>query len=426
MLDIIRQVLTIANMVIGGLFFLCYFYQLVFLVLAYLKKNKKMPDAEPHKIAVLIAARNEEKVITNLLDTLWHQDYPREFFDVFLVADNCTDNTAEVARAAGAIVYERHNTELIGKGYVLDLVIKNIWRDFGEDAYDAFLVFDADNLVDKNYLTEINKTFSQGYDVVSSYRNATNYGDGWRAAGTGMWFLRDARVLNNARMKVGSNTFVAGTGFLMSNKLAKSQGGWPYHTLTEDFEFTVNNAFRGIKTGYCETARFYDWQSSEMRQSWRQKLRWTKGGFQVMKKYRRELLRGLFSRKIFSCFDMSVCMFGAFFVSMLAIAVNVIGYTALLCFGAGLLDILIQLALLIPGAIFALCLFSFSITVSEWKRLKASTFKKILYIFTFPIYIFSYIPVAFAALFAKKVEWKPIRHDDAATRNVIEDEESEK
>ena len=119
-------------------------------------------------------------------------------------------------------------------------------------------------------------------------------------------------------------------------------------------------------------------------------------------------------------------MFGAFFVSMLAIAVNVIGYTALLCFGGGLLDILIQLARLIPGAIFALCLFSFSITVSEWKRLKASTFKKILYIFTFPIYIFSYIPVAFAALFAKKVEWKPIRHDEAATRNVLEDEESEK
>ena len=116
MLDTVRFTLTIANMIIGGLFFLCYFYQIVFIVIAYLKKGRKMPDAEPHKIAVLIAARNEEKVITNLLDTLWHQNYPREFFDVFLVADNCTDNTAGVARAAGAIVYERHNTEHIGKG----------------------------------------------------------------------------------------------------------------------------------------------------------------------------------------------------------------------------------------------------------------------------------------------------------------------
>ena len=166
MLDIIRQVLTVANIAVGALFFLCYFYQILFLFIAYLKKNKKMPDAAPHKIAILIAARNEEKVIKNLLDTLWNQDYPREFFDVFLVADNCTDNTAEVARADGAIVYERHDTEHIGKGYVLDLVIKNIWREYGEDAYDAFLVFDADNLVDKNYLTEINKTFSQLSQIV--------------------------------------------------------------------------------------------------------------------------------------------------------------------------------------------------------------------------------------------------------------------
>jgi len=426
MLDIARTVLTTANFIVGGLFFLFYFYQIVFLAIAYLKNNKKAPDAPPHRIAVLIAARNEEKVIKNLLDTLWKQDYPREFYDVFLVADNCTDNTAEVARAEGAIVYERHNTELIGKGYVLVLAIKNIWRDYGRDAYDAFLVFDADNLVDKNYLTEINKTFSQGFEVVSSYRNSTNYGDSWRAAGTGMWFLRDARILNNARMKIGSNTFVAGTGFLFSNELAKKQDGWPYHTLTEDFEFTVNNAFRGIKTGYCETARFYDWQSSGMRQSWRQKLRWTKGGFQVMSKYRRQLFCGLFSRKFLSCFDMSVCMFGAFFVSMLAIIVNTIGYTVLLCLGAGVLDIIIQLLLLIPGAFLGLYCFSLSITISEWKRLRASAFKKILYSLTFPIYIFSYIPVAFAAICTKKVEWKPIRHDDAATRNVIENENQSK
>ena len=82
MLDIIRQILTIANLLVGVLFFLCYFYQIVFLFVAYLKKSKVMPDAPPHKIAVLIAARNEEKVIKNLLDTLWHQDYPREFFDL--------------------------------------------------------------------------------------------------------------------------------------------------------------------------------------------------------------------------------------------------------------------------------------------------------------------------------------------------------
>ena len=415
MLDIIFKILTIANIVISAVFVLCYSYQFVYLFLAYAKKNKVAPDAPPHKFAILIAARNEEKVIGNLLDTLKRQDYPEEFFDIFLIADNCTDGTADVAKSHGATVYERHDTDHIGKGYVLDFVIKNIWRDRGENAYDAFVVFDADNLIESNYLTEINKTFSMGYDVVSSYRNSTNYGDGWRAAGAGMWWLRDARILNNARMKIGSNTFVAGTGFLFSNDLAKKRGGWPYHTLTEDFEFTVNNAFQGVKTGYCETARFYDWQSPGLRQSWRQKLRWTKGGFQVFIKYRKDLLRGLFSKKAFSCFDMMVCFFGAFFISLLAIFVNAVGLVAILAAGGGLPDFLSRVLLLLPGAYFGLGFFAAIVTSSEWKLLRASAFKKILYVFTFPIYIASFLPVAIAALFTKNVGWKPISHDGAAT-----------
>ena len=425
MQETILQILTIANAVICALFLLCYFYQIVFLFIAYLKKNKTFPDAPPHKFAILVAARNEEKVIGNLLDTLKCQEYPRECFDVFLVADNCTDRTADVGRRYGATVYERHDTEHIGKGYVLDLLLKNIWRERGEDAYDAFIVFDADNLVDKHYLLEINKTFAQGYDVITSYRNTTNYGDGWRAAGAGMWWLREARVLNNARMKVGTNTFVAGTGFLFSNKLAHEQGGWPYHTLTEDFEFTINNAIRRTKTGYCETARFYDWQSKGLRQSWRQKLRWTKGGFQVMLKYAKSLFGGFFSRGALGCFDMAVCIFAAFIVSMLAIAVNLLGYVAYVAFSGNLLYALLQLAIMIPSAYLALCLFSVPVTVSEWRRLRASGFKKLLYALTFPAYVFSFIPVAFAALFTKEVKWKPIDHDGAANRNIIKNEENE-
>ena len=425
MQEFILNFLTIANLVLCALFFICYAYQMFFLFVSYIKKSKTFPDAPPHRLAILIAARNEERVIGNLLTSLREQNYPAEFFDVFVTADNCTDNTAGVARSYGAVVYERFNKEQIGKGYVLDLMLKNIWKERGEDAYDAFVVFDADNQVDPNFLSEINKTFSAGYEVVSSYRNTTNYGDGWRAAGVGMYFLRDARLLNNARMIFGTNTFIAGTGFLFSSKVALDQGGWPYHTLTEDFEFTVNNAFRGVKTGYCGTARFYDWQSTDFRQSWRQKLRWTKGGFQVMAKYGRKLFLGFFSRKLFSCLDMTVCIFAAFLVSLLAIIINLLCYIAYITVGGNPLFVIAQACLMLSAAYSVLLFFSVPMTISEWKYLRGSTFKKILYCFTFPIYILTFIPVSFVALFSKNVEWKPINHGDASNLGEKKKEDKE-
>ena len=409
------QVLNIINICLGAVFMLCYFYQFIYLFIAYLGGVKKFPDADPKRLAIIIAARNEEDVIAGLIGSLIEQDYPREFFDVFVVADNCTDKTAEVARAAGATVYERENKELRGKGYAIDYLLSAIARDRGEDAYDAYIMFDADNIAAKNYLTEMNKAFSSGYEVVSSYRNASNYGRGWRAAGQGMYFLRDARVLNLARMRIGGNTFIAGTGFLFSNEIRKRYGGWPFHTLTEDGEFTLHNAVNDAKSGYCNSAMFYDEQVVDLRTSWNQKLRWCKGGLQIFRKYFTSLVKGLFSGKIgkfLACFDMMMCLAPAYVISLSAIAINLVVCTVLLILGTPLLSILGSVLPLIVGAYSSLFIFGLIITISDWKKLRASTPKKILYIFTFPIFIFSFIPAAFVALF-KKVEWKQIKHGNA-------------
>ena len=413
-------VLDKINLCIGVVFTLCYFYQIVYLFIAYLGRKPRCASEEKKRIAVLIAARNEEAVIGNLIQNLKDQDYSRDMYEIFLVADNCTDKTAAVAKEAGAVVYERQSNTERGKGYALDFLLKKIDSDYGDDAFDGFLVFDADNLVESDFISKINATFACGYDVVSSYRNSKNYGAGWRAAGQGMWFLRDARVLNTARMKIGGCTFVSGTGFIFSNGLKKRYGGWPFHTLTEDGEFTACNAVSRVKCAYCPDAEFYDEQPVGFVQSWKQRLRWCKGGLQIFKIYLGKLLRGIFTGGGISCFDISMSLAPAYLLSVIAVLVNVTGF-ALMPFFATRDSFLVTLTNVATGVLTAymmLFIFSLAVTISEWKKIRASAPKKLLYMFTFPLFIFSFIPVAFIALF-KKVEWSPIAHDGSTTLSDI-------
>ena len=142
------QFVVTFNLTLFILFTLFYLYQIGYAVVGVVRRPQKPPEAKKnHRYAVLIAARNESAVIAELIDSIKKQNYPRELLDIFVVADNCTDNTADVARYAGATaVYERFNHLQVGKGYALDFVLKSIARDFGANTYEGYFVFDADNL----------------------------------------------------------------------------------------------------------------------------------------------------------------------------------------------------------------------------------------------------------------------------------------
>ena len=418
------QIVTWINLTCGILFFVCYAIQLFYTVLTCIKKPRKFaPAPKTKRYAILICAKNEESVIGYLLDSIAKQDYPSELLDSFVAADNCSDKTAEVARSHGATVFERNDPNGIGKGYALQFLIDNVMKTKGEEYYDAFIVIDADNLLDRHYVSEMNNCYSEGHRIVTSYRNSKNYGDNWISAGSALWFLREARQLNAARFMLGTSCNVSGTGFLVSRELIQEQGGWQHFLIIEDIEFSIDMSIRGEKIAYCHDAILYDEQPTKMRQSWRQHVRWSRGYLQVLRHYGIGLLKGLFKGPHLACYDMLMAICPAYFISFIGSVSNavLISYALITggsaAFWLSFAKVLLEMYVMTYAVgIIAVC--------TEWKRIGCSTPRKLLYTLTFPFFLLTYLPEAVVALFSKP-SWKPITHTVQKSIGEIEVQKEE-
>ena len=409
--------LDLFNSICATIMTALYAYQFVYFFIVLFTRNKKHKKPRPNRIGILISARNEGEVIKHLIDSINNQTYPHELITTFVCADNCTDNTAESARSSGAVVYERFNTSQVGKGYALNFLLDRIKEDYNWEAYDGFIVLDADNILDKHFVAEMNKTFSDGYRILTSYRNSKNYGDNWISAGYSLWFMREARFLNLARQRVGVSGAVSGTGFMFAREIADEAGGWPYHLLTEDIEFTCANIAKGEKVGIAIDAELFDEQPTTVKQSYLQRLRWAKGFLHVFRDYGARLAKGA-AKGSFSCYDMLMVILPAIFISLLMIIVNagvltfayIDGYH-FHAYGKMIFDALC-------GMYSTMYICGLVTTIYEWDRIHTSTIKKILYTFTFPFFMATYFPIGLIALF-KKVEWKPIKHTAKTMKDII-------
>lgn len=404
-----------------------YFYQLVYALVGISARRRKQQQdpAPPHRYAAVIAARNEEAVIAQLIQSIKNQDYPAELLDVFVVADNCTDRTAEVARQAGAIVCERHDRHAVGKGYALNYIFNLIQYTYADRQYEGYFVFDADNLLDEHYVTEMNKVFHQGYRVITSYRNSKNFSTNWISAGYALWFLREATYLNGPRMFLGTSCAISGTGFLVCADIIRENGGWKHYLLTEDIEFSVDRILHGETIGYCPTAVLYDEQPTTFRQSWNQRLRWAKGFYQVFCKYGARLTQSLASGRIhrFSVYDILMTIAPSMLLFLLGILVNSAFVSYALWEGKIRLLRAATDAVLWSLGSYYLTLFAVGLLtlITEWRQISCPAVKKVLYLFTFPVFILTYIPISIAALF-RRVEWTPIIHSFSVSLQDIRKE----
>ena len=408
--------IVVFNFIIWLFFTLAYFYQFVYILVTWRRGMVKLPDAKKqHRYAFFIAAHNEESVIANLVQSIKDQDYPAELIDTFVVADACTDNTAEEARRAGAIVYERNDLARKGKSWVLDYGFDRIMEEY-PGKYEAFFVFDADNLLSKSYVTEMNKVFDQGYLVSTSYRNSKNFDSSWVSSAYATWFLREAKFLNNSRMLCGTGCAISGSGWMVSARIIQGMHGWDFHTLTEDIQFSTFCAANGIRIAYSP-AEFYDEQPIDFKSSWTQRMRWTKGFYQVFFSYVGDLFRGV-GKKRYGSYDMLMTIAPGNILTLISAFVNA-AYLVIGSLSHGFLATQSELSMCVGSLVmtFGSMYVTFFIlavitTVSERKRIicrKDRRWRIITNLFTFPLFMMTYIPINVAALF-KKVEWVPTKH----------------
>ncbi len=414
------------NFILGALFTVCFLYQGVFFLVGILRGEVRLPPAKRrHRYAFFIAAHNEEAVIANLVRSIKEQDYPSELIDIFVVADACTDDTARVAREAGAIVYERNDLARKGKSWVMDYGFDRILNEY-PGRYEAFFIFDADNLLSRDYVSIMNDAFDQGYLALTSYRNSKNYGSSWISSAYATWFLREARFLNNARMICGTSCAVSGSGFLVSAKIIEGMHGWDFHTLTEDIQFSTFCAIHGVRIGYAP-AEFYDEQPVTFAASWKQRMRWTKGFYQVFFTYGSQLVKSFAILRRFAAYDLFMTVAPGNLLSLISVLVNVTflivgslshGFLATdrelaMCFGS--------IAMTFGSMYLTFFVLGLLTTVLERRHIHCPSRLRVLAnLFTFPLFMFTYIPITVAALFLK-VDWVPTQHGVSVTLDQVMD-----
>lgn len=389
---------------------ICYFYQIIYLILPLVLKKRPGGIPKATRFAILIAARNEEAVLPHLLDSIRAQDYPADLITTYVIADNCTDRTAQVAREHGARVFTRRDTRHVGKGYALNYLLQQIVQQGELEKYDAFLIFDADNLLRPDYVSAMNHVCSQNYEAFCGYRNSKNYGSNWLSAGYALWYLHDSTHLNRSRMLLGTACAVNGTGFGFTRQLLERMGGWNFFTLTEDIEFSTWCATHGVRVGYCHDAILYDEQPTSFRQSWRQRTRWVQGGLQVSVRYAKDLFLGLFKggRTAYASFETATLSLWGYGMSILSFGTTL----ASIFLTERWLGLAHAVVVSLAGSYATLFVIGFLTVLTEYPRIRATRGQILMSLFSFPVFMMSYVPIGLSAVF-RKFQWQPIAHNVA-------------
>jgi len=379
-------------------------YQIVVSLCSLVKlKEKPIIEEKNNKFMAIIPAHNEETVIKNLIESLKKQDYPKELLDIYVIADNCTDNTAIVAKEAGAIVYERFDEEHKTKGYALQWFLK---QKMEENApYDAFCVFDADNIVDVNFIKNMNRKLCQGEDVVQGYRDIKNPTDSWISAGYAIFYWMMNRFYHLARYNLGLSPLINGTGFMVKFDVIKPEG-WQTETLTEDIEFSLKRIIKGKKLGWATDAIVFDEQPVEFKQSWTQRSRWTVGHIQCLKRYTKELGTAVKEKKTLMNFDGLLYIVGTMPMLILTFSLLILNFILYLGDGMTLTDFIYSIIMYLVPTFLIPIVVSIIIMLLDKRPIKPMIKGLVCY----PLFLGSWIVINIKCMIKPDTKWEKIEH----------------
>lgn len=383
-----------------------YFVLLALLSLA--RPRKAFPPARAQKrLAVIVAARNEESVIASLIQSLRAQNYPRELFDIWVFPNNCQDRTAEVARSAGAKVMVP-NIPIHSKGDVLQFAFSRLLCE----GYDGFVIFDADNLVDPGFLKAANDALVSGADAAQGYRDSKNPHQNWISGGTSIFFWAMDGMYNRVRSKLGMSAAFNGTGVVLSARAVKTIGTRTY-TLTEDLELSALCALSGLRIEYLDSAVTYDEQPVRLADSFRQRRRWFAGSLQCLRRYGGPLARRAAQERSMSAMDLWVFFFGNIVQLIGALpGIAFLAETFLRLLQGNLVPTQLAGALALSTLLSwaASALFAMGICLME-RKLRWEMLKSVL---LFPVFLLTWMPANLSVfLTGSKIEWKPIVHGNS-------------
>ena len=360
------------------------------------------------KFAVIVAAHNEHTVIGQLVDNLKDLNYPKDLYDIYVIADNCSDNTAQIARDAGAIVCERTDDTQKSKGYALEWMFNRLFdMEKTGKIYDAVAIFDADNLVHPQFLMEMNNRLLKGDRIIQGFLDAKNPYDTWVSGTFAIAFWVIDHVSHLAKTNIGLSAVLGGTGMCITIDVLKKYG-WRATCLTEDMEFTMKSLAEGIKTTWAHDAIVYDEKPLTFKQSWTQRKRWAQGQFDVAHRFIPKMLVEGWRRKDIRIWDGCIYLLQPHFLMLSAIFIIIsyiqlaVGqfYTSIYSFMPS------QLMTAIMIGQYALPMI---ILVKVHAKLKAC-----FYLLLYPIFIYSWLPIIFIGFMKRNDhEWAHTEHTRA-------------